>query len=53
MSRIKLAHAIDLVVGPEAIARYESGEVIPTVDVMLRLVKALRVKPGDMVDAGN
>lgn len=51
MSCMELSKAIDFMVGPETLFRYEQGRGVPSVNVALRIAKALKVRPGDLIDA--
>jgi len=50
MSRQELSRAIDDMVGPESIWRYEHG-ALPKIDVLLRIAEALDVQPAELTDA--
>lgn len=51
LSRLGLAKKIDFLVGPEAIARYETEHITPRVDVAIRMADALGVSVEDFHDA--
>lgn len=51
MSRLQLARDIDFLVGPQQIARYESGETTPSLDTALRVAAALGVEMSELIDA--
>jgi len=51
LSRFKLAHRIDFLISPKSIIRYESGEIVPTIDVVLRIANVLKLKVRDLTDA--
>jgi len=53
LSHVKLAHKMNLLIGPNTIARIESGRAkrAPTLDVAIAIAKALNVSLKDLTDA--
>ena len=51
LSRVRLCLEIGFAVGPQTLARYERGRTAPSVDVAMRLAKALHVTLWDLTDA--
>ena len=51
MSRRVLARHIGFIVGPDAIVRYETTTISPTMDTVLRMANALGVNIEDLTDA--
>jgi DNA-binding XRE family transcriptional regulator len=51
MSRMRLCKSIEFAVGPETVAAYERGDRVPTVDVAIKIARALGIRLKDLTDA--
>lgn len=50
MSRLRLARAIDFMVGPQTIWRYETGQAHPPLHVALKLAEGLQISLEELIN---